>query len=223
VQDVPPPRCSTSCVRVKLFSISRCGTSVQSRGTSCKTDIMKDYRQNMEAQKFYHVFNRGINSEQIFKCESNYFFFMRRCKEILPESMHVFAYCLMPTHFHLLVKIKENTKPAESFRRLFTSYSKAINNQERRHGGLFEKPFRRLHVDSESYLRQVVLYIHRNPIHHGIKKKPEDWEFSSFSDILNNKPAFENIFDTVDWFENRDNFFYCHKQEIMHYHDIDIE
>jgi putative transposase len=61
----------------------------------------------MEAGNFYHVFNRGINSEKIFKEERNYSFFLKRFDQYVAPFVDVYAYCLMPTHFHFLVCVKD--------------------------------------------------------------------------------------------------------------------
>ncbi|MDD2816378.1 MAG: transposase [Thiotrichaceae bacterium] len=85
-----------------------------------------------------------------------------------------YAYCLMRNHFHLLVKIApkpdllglkdlEGLNYSQAFSNLFNAYTKIINKTYNRHGSLFEKNFKRILIDSDSYLIQVVAYIHRNP------------------------------------------------------------
>ena len=55
----------------------------------------------------YHIYNRGINSDLIFLEEKNYDFFLKRLNEYLLPHIYLISYCLMPNHFHLIVKIKE--------------------------------------------------------------------------------------------------------------------
>ncbi|MCQ9637463.1 transposase [Chryseobacterium sp. WG23] len=62
----------------------------------------------IEADCFYHIYNRGINGENIFKSDRNYSFFLNKVVEFLIPTCDVYAYCLMPNHFHLLVKIKSD-------------------------------------------------------------------------------------------------------------------
>jgi len=63
---------------------------------------------SIEADCFYHIYNRGINGELIFKSDRNYSFFLNKVVEFLTPVCDVYAYCLMPNHFHLLVKIKSD-------------------------------------------------------------------------------------------------------------------
>lgn len=62
----------------------------------------------MEAGKFYHVYNRTNNKELLFKEHENYFFFLRKYKQYLSSYIDTYAYCLMPNHFHFLIKVKED-------------------------------------------------------------------------------------------------------------------
>ena len=61
----------------------------------------------MESGKFYHIYNRGNNRETIFKEVKNYYFFLQNFQNYLQNYIDIFSYCLMPNHFHFLIKIKE--------------------------------------------------------------------------------------------------------------------
>lgn len=86
-----------------------------------------------------------------------------------------YAYCLMPNHFDFLVRIKDDVEDRQSFEDcrsldashafgiLFSTYTKASNKAYQRTGSLFEKPFRRILVDSDRYFACLQAYIHRNP------------------------------------------------------------
>lgn len=135
----------------------------------------------IEPDKFYHIYNRGINGEMIFKTSRNYVFFLSRIKKYLCDVCDVYAYCLMPNHFHLLLKIKSNSdleKISEAyncketlglhssqnifskqFSKIFNSYSQAFNKENKRHGALIESPFKRKCIDCEDYLKQCIIYI----------------------------------------------------------------
>ena len=62
----------------------------------------------IEADCFYHIYNRGINGENIFKSDRNYFFFLNKVSQFLIPVCDIYAYCLMSNHFHFLVKIKSD-------------------------------------------------------------------------------------------------------------------
>ena len=140
---------------------------------------MKDYRCKLEEGKFYHIYNRGCNREVLFYNIANYEFFLRRYDNYLSAYLDTYAFCLLPNHFHLLIRVKEEKeiinhlqdgkeklsfKVSEQFHKLFTSYSKAINKQEDRISPcLFEHPFKRLEISNQKYLVSMHLYIHTNP------------------------------------------------------------
>ncbi len=129
----------------------------------------------LELGKFYHVFNRGNNKEKIFFKEENYRYFLKTFDQCLSSHVETYAYCLMPNHFHFLIRILETPKTdeespllaastvSEQFRKFFIKYSQAINIQEGRSGSLFQKPFKRKEISSNDYLTRVIFYIHANP------------------------------------------------------------
>ena len=123
---------------------------------------MTNYFLPLQYDTFYHVYNRGNNGEKIFFNEENYRYFLRKFGIYLTPYIEVYAYCLLPNHFHFLIKTKrkdEMEEPfmqiqtgrkllldytqiaSEIFRRFFLSYAKSIKLQEGRTGSLFEKNF----------------------------------------------------------------------------------
>ena len=164
----------------------------------------------LEAGKFYHVYNRGNNSENLFYNHENYQFFLRRLDEYLSAYIDIFAFCLLPNHFHLLIQVKEEvvattdllgfknlaglrhdgkSRPiSKAFSNFFNSYSKAINIQQNRHGSLFEKSFRRKLVGNTNYFANLVFYIHANPQLHGIVDDFRMYPWSSYDRIMRKTP-----------------------------------
>src|SRR5574337_1477913 len=121
-----------------------------------------------ESGQYYHVYNQGNNGEKIFKCKENYSYFMRKLHENMNEVWELHSWCLMPNHFHLLVRIKDfKDKSIEEIHRLIYSnfshftngYAKAINKAFGRRGSLFQKGFKHKHIRDEQYLKQVIIYI----------------------------------------------------------------
>ena len=153
----------------------------------------------------YHIFNRGINSETIFRSERNYFFFLRKIREILtPHAAAIIAYVLMPTHYHLLVQITSEDF-SSSLGRLINSYTKACNQEWGRTGPLFEGRFKAKHVDTDKYVLELSRYIHQNPVSAQLVKRPEEWPFSSYSNIIGSKDdllllkgVIYSYFDNID-------------------------
>ena len=199
---------------------------------------MFDYCCKLEAGRFYHVYNRGNNSDTIFYNKGNYAYFLRKYDEYLSDFVETYCFCLLPNHFHLLVRVKENlTNPArvlnlesdatflkggitvsEQFRRFFTGYSMAINKQQNRHGSLFEKPFKRIEVNSIQYLQNIVFYIHANPQLHGFTNDYINYTWSSYKRILIDKPSKLFKKEVLEWFVDKENYINYHSQKI----DIEI-
>ncbi len=94
----------------------------------------------------------------------------------------VIAYCLMPNHYHFLLRQDGETSIADCIQAIFNSYTKAFNKMYHRTGTLFEGRFQSKYIDKDSYLIHLCRYIHRNPID---GKKPlvsalEDWPYSNY-------------------------------------------
>jgi len=136
----------------------------------------------LRAGEFYHIYNRGNNRERIFFERESYLFFLRRVRKYLVSVLDVVAYCLMPTHYHIIVQIKVDDAPAVSraMMRFSVSYTKAINKRHDRVGSVFQGAFQAKRIDSDVYLTHLSRYIHLNPMLAGYGATPEEWEFSSY-------------------------------------------
>ena len=134
---------------------------------------------------YYHVYNRGANRESIFRNRDNYQFLLRRIKEnLLDYPISVIAYCLMPNHYHFLLRQDGDRPISEFVQSVFNSYSKAFNKAFDRKGTLFEGPFKSLHIEKETHLLHLCRYIHRNPLAAGLVTDLEDWPFSNYPEWI---------------------------------------
>ncbi len=162
--------------------------------------------------KVYHIYNRGNGNEKIFFNEDNYYYFLRQYYKYLSDSLETFAYCLLPNHFHLLVRVKNN-QPAivsERFRKFFISYSMSINIQEKRRGNLFQRGFKRKIIDNENYFYSAVYYIHANPVHHNIVGDLRNYKFSSYKILAGNNETRLSRDIVIEWFGGKSNFICFH-------------
>ena len=135
---------------------------------------------------YYHVFNRGANRAPIFFRPDNY----RYCQKLMVRSqkktdVKVIAYCLMPNHFHFLLRQDGMTPISDFISGVFNPYTQAVNREQKRTGTLFEGRFRATWVDSESYLTHLCRYIHANPITAGLVHELTNWPFSNLAAWLN--------------------------------------
>jgi putative transposase len=87
-----------------------------------------------------------------------------------------------------------------------SSYTKAINKQQSAHGSLFEKNFRRILINDENYLRNLVVYIHFNPVKHDITDNPSNWIYSSYNLITSGKSSKLQKKNLLDWFGGKENY-----------------
>jgi REP element-mobilizing transposase RayT len=130
---------------------------------------------------YYHVYNRGRNGESIFFEERNYRFLLRQVKQrVSSMGITVIAYCLMPNHYHFLLRQDGETPISLLMQRTFNSYSKAINVAYHRSGPLFDGPFKAIPVTGETYLLHLCRYIHRNPVEAGMVAHPAQWPYSNY-------------------------------------------
>ena len=159
----------------------------------------------IEEGYFYHIYNRGNNSEKIFFSEENYAYFLKLLTKYIFPVADIYAYCLLNNHFHILVRIKEKNeieinklkfstveKPKEvsasrQFSHFLNAYSQAVNKKYARTGSLFEKRFERKRISDDHYLRQVILYINTNPLKHNLVENPKDYKWSSYHFHFNRK------------------------------------
>jgi len=90
------------------------------------------------------------------------------------------AYCLLPNHYHFLIR-QDGEHPAGLLpQRVFNSYSKAYNKRYGHSGTLFEGNYRATAVENEAYLLHLCRYIHANPVIHGLVDNPADWPYSNY-------------------------------------------
>lgn len=193
--------------------------------------------------EYYHIYNRGIEKRQIFMDNHDYERFILILKlanstESLvvrdvkkygrenqgPTLVDIGAWCLMPNHFHILVRVKAEISFSAFMHKLLTSYSMYFNKKHSRKGSLFESRFCAEHLNTDEYLKYIYSYIHLNPIKliqsdwkekgiDDIEKAKEflnNYKYSSYIDYLDykreenkiiNKKSFPEYFESADVFE----------------------
>ena len=139
----------------------------------------------------------------------------------------------MKNHFHFLVRIRneddnyymsdnsmENIinaprvgcKVSQSFSNLFNAYAQHYNYSVKRSGVLFHRPFKRIEIDSPEYFRQLVYYIHYNPVKHGFTDSMSDYPWSSYQSVLSIRPTRLNRNELIGWFTDKWEFINYHNQ-----------
>ena len=190
---------------------------------------MKKNTEPIQCNRFYHIYNRGINGEDIFKELRNYDYFLQQYAKYIQPVAETYAYCLLKNHFHLLVKTRSateiitNIRPnvgevlnladvdvnveiqatkhiSNQFAKLFNSYAQAVNKAHKRTGGLFEEPFRRIPVNTDAYFLELVYYIHANPQKHGFVDDFRSYPHSSYHTHLSKSDTKLCREVLLDWF-----------------------
>lgn len=177
---------------------------------------MKKNTATLAPDTYYHIFNRGINKEILFKEKRNYNYFLNKYLKFISPIAKTYAFCLLKNHFHFLIctRSEETLKkfiPEEKdysseqiislqFSHLFNSYAQAINKRFSRTGGLFETPFRRIEINEEHYLIQLIAYIHLNPLKHGFTKDYVNYLYSSYQLLLAGKSKILETNTVMNWF-----------------------
>jgi REP-associated tyrosine transposase len=117
---------------------------------------------------WYHVMNRGRRAERIFSDDQDYAIFVELLRETSAAwNIRICAFCLMPNHYHLLVQTPD-ANIARSMRHINGVYTQRFNRRHGCDGQLFRGRYKSILVEADSYLLQLVRYIHRNPAQAGL-------------------------------------------------------
>ncbi len=172
----------------------------------------------------YHIYNKTVGNELMFKTENDYQYFLNKLTRFILPISNIYAYCLIPNHFHLLLGIKEmdtisnllqieNEKSIQrKFTNFFISYSKSFNKAHQRQGRLLFQSFKRILVEDGDYFTSLINYIHRNPIHHGIVTNYIDWKYSSYNAFLSDNKTNIDKTEVLAYFDSLEDFFTFHEE-----------
>lgn len=150
--------------------------------------IVKSY----EAPAFYHVYNRASGERKLFRESADRDYFVSLLQKYLTETelpeddlrasvvqqydVEIVAYCLMGTHFHLLIYQEIDPVAITGYMRAVgTAYSMYYNKKYKSKGHVFQSNYRASHITAESYLSHITRYIHLNPT-----RGYENWKWSSY-------------------------------------------
>lgn len=138
-------------------------------------DIIRYYQKEKPSIKFSKFIKLSKERQNNIKQES----FVKK-----EEIVQILAYCIMPTHIHLVLKQLKDNGISIFISNILNSYSRYFNIKHKRKGPLWEGRFKSLLVADDEYLLHLTRYIHLNPVTAGLVDKTEDWEASSYNEYM---------------------------------------
>jgi len=210
------------------------------------------YLADFEEYGIYHVYNRTNNNEKLFLSDKNRYFFLKKYAQFLSCFLDTYCWCLLPNHFHLLVRVKPVDKIIsaleikeykelsltekkfidrqvttsemieQSFKRFFQCYALSFNKENNRKGNLFYKPFKRIEVNKDTQLTQAIIYIHANPLKHKLVKDFTQYQWSSWQSILSGSPTQLLRSEIIEWFGSKSLFIKTHQEMVSFYYEGDL-
>jgi putative transposase len=205
---------------------------------------------NFSSNEFYHVYNRGTEKCNIFLDRADHYRFIillyiaNGDKSINMRTVRTFgtdyfglsrfeqgqslvdigAYCLMPNHFHILLREHTEGGISQLMLKVMTAYTMYFNGKYQRTGTLWEGPFKATHADSDEYLKYLFSYIHLNPI----KLIQSDWKEKGIKNIEKAKKYLKNYeySSCLDYFDlNRHQSVILNKKDFPEYfiNNLDFE
>ena len=159
----------------------------------------RDYKQSGIGE-YFHIYNRGNSKNNIFLNDDDFKFFILKINQNLfpsiynqnrihstpiPEnSFSIISYCLMPNHFHFLVKQNSTVTISKLILKVCTSYSKYFNKKYEKVGHVFQDQFKQVFIEDNSYLLWLSAYIHLNPKVARLTNNAGDYKWSSYADYI---------------------------------------
>jgi len=122
------------------------------------------------------------------------------------KSVEIIAYCMMPNHFHLLLKQITNDGISQFMKNVCISYSKYFNVKNKRVGPLFQGQFKAVYIETTEQLLHVSRYIHLNPLVGFLSKNLDDYLWSSFHEYMGTKKGFCAKEQVLSNFSSKDQY-----------------
>jgi putative transposase len=229
--------------------------------------------QPLQPDTSYHIFNHANGFENVFRKAENFRYFLEKYRKYISPIAETYAYCLMPNHFHLVVRMRKrevieklilkssNSNPpsnstnrsnptfskvlnfgkgeiikkeeisinektielflSKQFANFFSCYTQSFNKLYKRMGSLFIKNFKREIIEDKQHFFNAVIYTHRNPVHHGFCSNFDEWDHSSFFEIVHAKSDMVEVEKLLKTFGGLQKFIEIHQQSLTNFMMMD--
>lgn len=201
--------------------------------------------------EYYHVFNRGSDKRNIYFQQRDYsrflktFYYYKFCgpktkfsqftksnlfKPVLNEKLvEILCFCLMPNHFHFLIKQLKDKGISIFLSQLTNSYTKYFNIKYGRVGALLQGTFKSVRIESDEQLIHLSRYIHLNPVVSGLVKLPEQYIWSSYPEYAFQDPVLCSSDEIMSFFKSPQEYQefvenqidYANQLELIKHHMLD--
>lgn len=137
----------------------------------------------------YHIINRGNGGQVVFRKDTDYEAFIDIMKEAkIQYSINIFAYCLMPNHFHIVLMPHQAQNLSKWMQWLMTSHVRRYHRHYGTSGHVWQGRYKSFLIQKDSHLLAVLRYVEGNPLRSGLVKSAKDWLWSSYSESIGKRP-----------------------------------
>jgi len=148
----------------------------------------REYQRMLYTLQYYQPINQECSLAHFLQSDlvnkiGLHFYFTKSLKND-EKLIEIIAYCLMPTHIHLIVKQLTDGGISKFMNNSLNSYTRYFNKRHNRLGPLWVGRFKRVLIETDEQLHHVSRYIHLNPTTANLIKKPEDWPYSSYREYV---------------------------------------
>jgi len=136
----------------------------------------------------FHIYHHSIAEINLFKDDEDYEYFLKKFKsKFALLDFEIYAYCLMPNHFHFCLRQNSDNEIYKIFNSLSTSYAMYYNRKYKRKGKVFWGKLQHRQLLTDNYLLTLCQYIHYNPVKAGIAVNVKEWEYSNYPEYSKNR------------------------------------
>ncbi|MDP8203987.1 MAG: transposase [Candidatus Tenebribacter mawsonii] len=165
----------------------------------------------------FHFYNRVVDGEFLFIDHHDYLTFLSKFRNSMERyPLSVFAYCLMPNHFHFFIRQNSEIAIYQIFNSVLSSYVQKYNLKYQRKGALMGGPLQSIEIADDQYVLNLCSYIHLNPVKAKMVLTAKEWEYSNYSEwigIKNGKSFDPSVFELYNITMQK------YKQRIENYQD----
>jgi putative transposase len=203
-----------SNVTLKISSSPKARLSPQSRRSSENENLPRVLPEHCGMKKeryhplqpgcYYHIYNRGNNSQPVFRNPCDYISFLQKWEKYISPVADTYAYCLLENHFHATIETHSSIRNLETaelitmdaaflqkqFHRLFTSFAKSQHAKNGSNGAVFKRRFQRSEILNDDHFRRVIAYNLLNTRKHRIQTDCFTYPYSSLQFLHGKAPAF---------------------------------